>query len=182
MDQSIPAEVVELFKNTICDKSKMNNVVHFCLEELKRVDRFFNWKAIFTNMFNLGIIDEDDGAKEFREGLCQFYDELLSEIRQVEESDLSFIGDCEGQMDKSLFHDNMIIGICLLNDVTCYNETEQKTIKLIGGCMLRKFKHDHTLERMQKLGDHSHLFDDPIDIQKRDEEAKKKEEAKAENA
>lgn len=171
MDESIPAEVVELFKDTISDKNEMNKVIHYCLAEFRKVDRFFDWKPIFQNMINLGIIDEDEGAKEFRAGLCDFYDKLLTEIRQIENSDLSFIGECKGEIDNSLFHDNMIIGVCLLNDVLCYNDKEKEIVNIIGGCMLRKFKHDHTLERMTKLGDHSHLFDDPIDIVKRNEMA-----------
>lgn len=170
MDQTIPAEVYKLFKETIENKKEMNKVLHFSLGELKKVDRFFKWGPIFQNMLNLGIIDEDEGAKEFRNGLCEFHDKLLSEIKQIEESDLSFIGECEGMHDKRLFHDDMVIGVCLLNDVACYTDKEKNVVNLIGGCMLRKFKHDHTLERLSKLGDHSHLFDDPIDIAQRNED------------
>lgn len=165
---NLPKEVLELFNSVVSDRSEMNKVLHFCSMELRKVDRFFDWKPIFQNMINLGIIDEDEGSKEFRTGLCEFYEKMLTEVREVESSDLSFLGDCEGELNRTLFHDNMIIGVCLLNDVKCYSEEEMKIVKLMGGCMLRKFKHDHTLERLTKLGDTSHLFDDPIDISQRE--------------
>ena len=169
----LPQEVLEKFYAAVNNRSEMNKVLHFCLSELRKVDRFFEWKMIFENMTNLGIIDDDDASKEYCTGLREFYVMLLDEIRSVEASDLAFIGECEGEHDKSLFHDDMVIGICLLNDVTCYDEKEKLTVNLIGGCMLRKFKHDHTFERIKKLGDNSHLFDDPIDIQKRESDASK---------
>ena len=67
----------------------------------------------------------------------------------------------------------LVIGICLLNDMsanTCYNEKQIKVLRLIGGCMLRKHKFEYDKEKLEKMGDASHLFEDPIDIQKRNEE------------
>ena len=163
MQTELPKEVLDKFYYVINNKNEMNKVLHYCLDEFRKVDRFFEWKNIFDNMTKIGIIDDDDASKEYCTGLREFYDKLLDEIRTVEASDLTFMGECEGEYDKSLFHDAMVIGICLLNDVTCYDDEEKKIVKLIGGCMLRKFKHDHTYARLAKLGDTSHLFEDPID-------------------
>tara|TARA_Y100000768_G_scaffold381865_1_gene361225 strand:- start:8218 stop:8748 length:531 start_codon:yes stop_codon:yes gene_type:complete len=171
--EKIPKEVLDSFMQTIEDKSKMDRVLQYCLSELRGVDRFFDWFPFFQNMLNLGIIDEDEGCKEYRKGLCDFYKTFLEEIRTVESEDLSFISEGEGEIDKLLFSDNMIIGVCLINDVSCYSESQKKIVSLIGGCMLRKFKHDHTLERLKKMGDNSHLFEDPIDINERNGEKKK---------
>jgi len=169
---AIPEELIAKFRAVVCDKEEMNKVLHHCLNEFRKIDRFFDWKTTFHNMISVGIIDDDTASKEYANGLSDFYDKLLEEMRMVEESDLDFIGECTGEHDKSLFHDNMIIGICLLNDVTCYDENEKKIVNLMGGCMLRKFKHDHDFEKIQKLGDTSHLFADPIDIKEREDEGK----------
>lgn len=166
----LPQAVLDRFYAAVNDRSEMNKVLHFCLSEFRKVDRFFNWKTMFENMTNIGIIDDDDASREYCTGLREFYSTLLEEIRLIEGSDLSFTGECEGVHDKSLFHDNMVIGICLLNDVKCYDEKEKQVVNQIGGCMLRIFKHDHDFQKLQKLGDTSHLFDDPIDLQKREME------------
>tara|TARA_B100000963_G_scaffold251405_1_gene220264 strand:+ start:184 stop:723 length:540 start_codon:yes stop_codon:yes gene_type:complete len=173
LPKELPQEVIQKFYTTVKNRNEMNKVLHFCLSEFRKVDRFFEWKRMFENMTNLGIIDDDEASREYCTGLREFYNKLLQEIREVEESDLTFIGECEGEYDKSLFHDNMVIGVCLLNDVDCYDETEKKVVNKIGGCMLRIFKHNHTFERLQKFGDSSHLFDDPIDLQKREAETRK---------
>lgn len=170
----IPEDVLEKFRSAINDRNEMDKILVYCLGQFRKVDRIFEWKPIFQNMINLGILDEDESVKDFREGLIDFYGKLLSEIREVESSDLSFISSPEGEMDRTLFHDDMVVGICLLNDVQCYSEEENSTVKKIGGCILRKYKHDHTLERLTKMGDNSHLFEDPIDIIKRDKEAEEK--------
>ena len=175
MEAEVPKEVMDKFYKVISDRSEMNKVLHFCLSEFRKVDRFFDWKTVFENMTNLGIIDDDDASREFCTGLREFYENLLEEIRAVEGSDLAFMGECDPDYDKGLFHDNMVIGICLLNDVSCYDEKEKHIVNQIGGCMLRIFKHEHTYERMQKLGDTSHLFSDPIDIQQREREAQERE-------
>ena len=47
-------------------------------------------------MTNIGIIDDDDASREYCTGLRDFYEKLLEEIRVVEGSDLTFIGECEG--------------------------------------------------------------------------------------
>ena len=170
----LPTDVLEKFRIAINDRNEMDKVLLYCLTQFRKVDRFFEWKPVFQNMINLGILDEDDSVKEFRGGLIDFYEKLLSEIRQVESSDLSFISKPDGEMDKSLFHDDMVVGVCLLNDVQCYSEEENLVVKMIGGCILRKYKHDNVLSRLTKMGDHSHLFEDPIDVIRRDKEEESK--------
>ena len=103
----------------------------YCLSQFRKVDRFFEWKPIFQNMTNLGIIDDDGASNDFRDGLIDFYGKLLSEIRQIESSDLSFISEPEGDINRELFHDDMVIGICLLNDVECYSGEENTIVKNI---------------------------------------------------
>mgnify|MGYP001355823625 CR=1 FL=1 len=163
-------ELLDKLTEIVNDRQHMNNLAHFCILELGKVDKCFQWETFFSNMTNLGIVDDDDVTQEYRNGLIDFYQTLLDEIKLVENADISFLGQCTEEFDRELFHDNMTRGVCLLSDVKCYEPKEKEIINLIGGCILRKFKHDDTIERLQKLGDTSHIFDDPIDITKRNQE------------
>ena len=55
----------------------------------------------------------------------------------------------------------------MINDTKCYDEKELVNIKKIGDLLLKKVKLDESLERLDGLGDSSHIFQDPIDVHKR---------------
>ena len=161
-------ELASRVKAITDDKGEISNVVHHCIAELHKVDRIFKWKHFFENMTTIGVIDEDEASRNYCAGLTEFHDNMLSEVREFEASDLSFLPPPTGKIDQTIFHDDLVIGTCLLNDVSCFDCENLKIIKLLGGCMLRKYKHDHDVAKLQKMGDVSHLFDDPIDIVERE--------------
>jgi len=165
MEEFNQNEMLEKIKIVLNDKNEINKLLIHCLGEFRKVDRIFKWSTFFENMIRIGIIDDDEASRNYQKGLSDFYRSLLDEIKVVENSDLNFISfEDDREFNKEIFHDDLVIGISLLNDVSCYTEEEVKIIKMIGGCMLRKHKHDETIQRLKKMGDNSHLFDDPIEI------------------
>lgn len=160
---TIPTEILEKFKNLINDKVEVSKIVHHCYRELKKIDRFFNWTPVFQNMINLGIIDEDEDTKIYRNGLIDFNQRMLDNARELDGIDLSFLGG-DGDFDRSFLTDDMLIGSVLLNDVQCFEKHESDVIKKIGGCFLMKHKHEHSYQKICELGDSTQLFADPPDL------------------
>ena len=166
---TIPTEILEQFKNVISDKVEVSKIVKHCYSELSKIDRFFDWGPIFQNMINLGIIDEDENTKTYRSGLIDFHKRMLDNVRELDGVDLSFL-EGDGDFDRTLFNDNMLIGSMLLNDVQCFEKNESEIIKKIGGCFLMKHKHEHSYQKMCELGDSTQLFADPPDLREGTEE------------
>tara|TARA_Y100000768_G_C23741220_1_gene569480 strand:- start:55 stop:741 length:687 start_codon:yes stop_codon:yes gene_type:complete len=173
MDKLTLEETLEKINDRIGDREEVNKLLHYCMDQIGKIDRTFTWKTLFDNMINIGIVDDDDASKEYLKGLSDFYSIMLEEVREIEAIDTSFIGESTGMYDTEVFHDNLVIGICLLNEVKCYEEEELNIIKKLGGCILRKYKYDADLNKMLKLGDVSHLFNDPIDVAQREKAAEK---------